>query len=232
MRTLVFVVVALGLGVASLKVVPAQADPAVQQAIADCSRGFSSGVRKSAGPKAAKHLSADDVEAAARPLCEIFVERPTLMKKKSATAYAAAVAKAPRAGLPLCNVLVESDLAANKKLYRFASEAERNSYRQAHCALAIRYIDGDTGAISRKRLSAENPSLYVPLCASLVQDGASSEPTDLSTEQIKTFARRSCTRALENGVFTPGHFGLVDAKLNEKRFSAIVTAEATSVAQA
>lgn len=126
--------------------------------------------------------------------------------------------------MPICTLIVDADLAANARLYRFATAAERSRYRREHCRLAPRYMTVGSAEGDVARLAADHPAVYAPICASLVQHGAGPAAlASVTRQQLQRITRRACLAGLRNGAITCGPNGFADGKVDEARFEAIVS---------
>jgi hypothetical protein len=223
-RTLLLVGIAVAMGVGSLKFLPTESEPFT---LAECRRDFGPGLLSGLPTALQRHVPPVKLEAASRAVC------PELMKPKNLRAlveddsprtYERLIREQPKLSMPICTLVVDADLAANARLYRFASAAERSRYRSEHCRLAARYLTVASTQGDLARLAADHPVVYAPICASLVQHGAGPAAlASVTRKQLQRITRRACLEGLRNGAITCGPNGFADGKVDEVRFEAIVS---------
>lgn len=233
MRTLLLMGIAVAIGVVSLRFLPDDRPPLT---VAACVRDFGAGFVSEMPPDLERHMPARKVDAAARVVCTELTKKKyksALADDDSTSTFVRLIREQPKLYTPLCALVVNADLAANARLYRFATSAERSRYRREHCRLAPRYLKEEPAGAKPAHMAVDHPGVYVPLCASLVQHSVGPPAvSSLSPKQLRTIARRSCREAVRKGALRSGANGLADAEVDDDRFWAIVDRISGEVAPA
>jgi hypothetical protein len=223
-RTLLLVGIAVAMGLGSLKLMPTDSRPFT---LAECRRDLGPGMLSGMRAELRRHVAPEKLAAASRAVCPELM-RPrnlrVLEEDASPATYDRMLHEQPKVFTPICTLIVDADLAANARLYRFTTAAERSRYRRDHCRLAPRYMTDGSAQGDLARLAADHPAVYAPICASLVQHGAGPAALgSVTRRQLQRITRRACLEGLRNGAITCGPHGFADGEVDEVRFGAIVS---------